>query len=597
MRVPLVTMPTVGQQASPTSAPNLVQPDYSAARVTNTIGNALSSTVGQAVDAGIKIYEDADEVMVTSALNELDGFIEVEKGDYLKSQGLEASQRRAQSLEAIEAKRQKLIEGIKTDTAKLKFRARSASRLTNAQRVVESHVATQFEAAKKGQLKAQQDMALGRAEGGALDPYEFSSIEADVIKSIRGTQASAIEGDAEIADFQSRMVEAFVKGLVAQGRAEEAEAFLEKSRVTAGRRYAEVKAYVARATAGAQQERRIVEGAKLVNGTFDSLKMEANAAGEEYVDPEKLEAAIKLDETDPQVRGEVQAALEKKIREEVGRRRADTQRERDNANRADLEGKPIPGATLEYLKKYDPDFLLARQSRLRTEQRARRAANGSAADRRAQDQDDEAYRAFLKRRIIETPSLEPEQAEVEFVAYMKKKYGRDVGISIPERERGGLTVAEERKKATTKEGAQAKADAQRIEKVITAAARKGLKKGEKLDPAAINDEVGRDLLELEARVQANGGKPLDEKQWSDFERYIADDITISKPGRFFGTNEVNVGRPGQQKPEGPAAPPPTTQPKPSSTVTIRRKSDGKTRVVGAAEAARFLADPNFELVN
>lgn len=551
MRVPVLSQQPSVMPGNPyaDTRPVLAEPDYSSARqlaqgakFAEGMGNLGMGLVAKQREEDDKAKKEAEAVLEADSMLELDGQLTSLQAEFQKHRGLEASEKRAEYIEKARKARQEVAARITSPEARARFLVRSAEPVIGTSRSIESHTGKEFEVARDGTVKAREAQAIGRAEAGTLDPRDFSAIEADVIKSIRDTQRTADEGNARIEDFQARMSVAAIDGLVAQGRVDEAKKLLEESKARMGSRYVEVKKRIDDANAGAEKDRLISEGSKLVNGTYDSLLMEARAAGEEYVDPAKLEGAIELDETGPDVRNEVATALQRRIQQEAARRKADTDRERDNANRADLDRKPIPGATLEYLRKYDPDFLLAREARLRAEARAWKVANqGSAADRRAEEklqrEVDEAFRYRLEERLTRDPSADPAEVERQFILDMKKAYGRDVSISIPEREHAGAASAKTQKKETTTEGKEERAAADRaaarFEAIIKTSTPKV--KGKPIDGAVLKERVGKALAIYKERVAAKG-KPLDSSELAAIEAEIVRWETVETPREVFGVS-------------------------------------------------------------
>jgi hypothetical protein len=610
----MLSGPSVGVAQQPTQAPKLITPNFSGSKAIGMIGSALAESAGDVVDAGVKRIEaendallketqkeaaqarkEAEAIAEADSLLDLDSRMQSASGEFFKTKGLSASSGRAAILEQFRKDRDEISKRLPSSKAEAAFRVRSAELVMAASRQVEHHVGREYESAREGTMKALTDGAIAKAEAGALDPLDFPIAQEAAVRTIRDTQRSEEDGAQRIADFKSRMSGAFAQGLVAQGRTAEAAQYVEASRATLGGRYVEAKTLVDRANAGAEEDRLTGEAAKLVDGSADAVR---NADG--YVTEDELLKAVPVEGYDADTRKRVETQLRQRMQAEHSKFKADNQTHRDNVNRSDLPGQKADaqvGKSVLWLEQYDPDFLLARDARKRAEFRSWKASKSGdarerAAEAKAQREVDLQFRYRLEHRLVDDPNAKPDDVLQEFIAERAKE-GDDVTVTATERERGGASAAKATKKAGTEEGAQKKADAARIDKVLTEATKKGLKKGEKVDPSALNDEVGRNLLLYQAKVEANGGKPLDETQWSAFEAFITREMTVERPGRIYGTNTVNVGRPGQHPIEGPAAPP---KPQKAPTITVRRKADGKLRTLPADAAQQFLADPAFEEV-
>lgn len=538
MKVPTISGPSVASTGLPGYQQAEVRTDTSVARGIGELGagaQALGSAIGEDLQrqeaAKEKARKEAEALAESNALIEQhrlaqaklmgdssdsgrieDAFsgTDTSKGGFLATRGLEASAASAETLKQLQEDRQTIAATLSTPALKQRFLSRSAESMLAYSKQVEGHVAKEFDSARESSAKGSEQLAIGMAASGVPDEDVWLTTSQQARESVTKLAPSPEAAAAAVADFDSRNSAARVSGLLAQGKAEEASAYVTAFRAKLGARYPEVQSMVARANAGAEKDRQIAEGAKLVNGTYDSLKMEGEQQKELYVDPDKLRAAIKLDETDPGVRAEVSAALDRRIHEEDARKKADINTNRDTANRSDVQRRPIPGATINYLEKYDPDFLLAREARLRAEARAAKAArSGDARERAAakaqQTAWDLQFRYRLEARLAEDPSTKPSDVLVELVAE-RAKDGEDMTVSAPELERGGASSAKTVKQAGTTLGEAKKKFASDIEKAVDGMTI--LQKGGKPDEALTRDWGGYGALRYQAEVDANGGKPL-----------------------------------------------------------------------------------------
>jgi len=588
MRVPVLQQQRVESSQLPSQAPYLRNPDTSLAELANGVGRGLTGLARQADNAQTAASKARQEAL---SLQEADKLLEQQeraqrrlKGDsktksegFLTLRGLRASEASADVVDGLEKDREEIARGISDPLAKQRFLVKSREQLLAFRGQVETHTSKEFQGARDATLKARMGQAVGMAEAGVTDFDAWLAVSRQVEGEIDGLAPSAEAAEAVKVAFRADNAFALTRGLVAQGRIEDAVAYVRENRGALGKNFPEASALVDRANAGAEKDRIAGEVSKLVDTSAEAVR-----TPDGYVTEEDLRKAVPVEGYEGSQRDQVEAELRQRVQLERDRFKADNNKHRDNVNRSDLPGNPRAGDSELWLEKYDPDFLLARQARKQAQyERWLARQNGTPAQRSAaakqQADDDEAFRYRLKRRLTEDPNVNPADVEVEFIADMKKKYGRDVAISQPELERGGAMSADAQKRATSKDSAADKANGARVEKAVVAAIKRGLAKGEKVDPTALNDEVGRDLLRLEAKIEANGGKPLTEAQWSDFEEEITRELTIEKPGRIYGTNTVPIGRAGQQPVYGPPAPPPKLTATPKQVKSYVVSPDKKQR--------------------
>lgn len=600
MRVPTLQAPRVGSTDLPSVSPQLRAPDGAASALVGAVGRGMTK-LGEAADNAIdsqqaavaKARREAAALSETDKLLEqqeraqrrlrgasgsrariddaFDG-IDTSKGGFLASRGLKASEGSADIIDALEKDQQEIAATIADPEARARFAVKSREQLLAYRKQVEEHASKEFETAKAETMKARIGQAIGMASAGVPDFDAWHIISKQTESAIDELAPSPEVADAQKAAFRSENGFALVQGLLAQGRVDEAKQYVEQFRPDLAKRYVDAKALVDRAGAGAEKDRVAGQIAGLVDTTAEAVR-----TPDGYVTEEELRKAVRPEGYEGQQRDQVEAEIRQRAQAERAKFKADGDKHRDNVNRSDLPGNARAGESELWLEKYDPDFLLARQARKQAQHdRWVARQNGTPTERTAaakqQDADDEGYRYRVQRRVREDPTLTPEQIEVEYIADMKKKYGRNVAVSPAEIERAGAFAVDFQQKVGTKEGAADKANGARVEKAVVAAIKRGLPKGGKVDPAALNDEVGRDMYLLQAKIEANGGKPLNELQWSEFEEQITAELTIEKPGRVYGTNTVNVGRAGQQPVYGPEAP---ASPPPSASTTKRPTATGK----------------------
>jgi hypothetical protein len=577
-RVPVLSGPTVDAVLPSTPAPALLQGN-------NVVGNAISQVgagVANVADATEKRFtkekREAEAVIGADADLELDSRLEEVKSETYKLKGLSASEGRSKAVEMMAKHRQEVAARISSAEERNRFLVRSATSVMAARRQVEHYVGSEFEAARQGAQKATQESAVAKAASGVLDPDEFSLVETRGIQTIRDTQRSEEEGTAQIAEFQSKVSAAYTQGLIAQGRVEDAVAYVEKARPTLGARYVEAKALVTRANAGAEKDRLVAEGAKLVDGSAEAVRSEDG-----FVTEKELRKAVDLEEADPGMRAEIEQALERRVRIEDGKLKDAINKHRDDVNRSDLPGNKPDSAAELFLEKYDPDFLLARQARKRAEARAYKASRSGdarerAAEAKAQKAVDQEFLYRLSAELTNEPATKPDEFLTAFIAE-KAKEGDDVMVSDVARAKAGLDAAKASKRSETQEGTADRSAATRFERTLAAASKV---KGKPVDQKLLNERVGRAMTLYHQRLEAKG-KPLDESELAGIEAELLRDVTVTVPGRFFGTNEVKKKAVDLIEPDAASN---------DAMVQVRAKATGKT---GRMPRSKF--DPSkYELV-
>lgn len=587
-QIPVVRGPnSVADERAPSVGPALVQPNVAAASALGDVGNSVARG-GAAAAAGLSAadrqYEQAQKearaVVEADAMVAFGTKADQQLAAIRQQRGLAASEMSSTTLDAIDKARADIEADISDPRARAQFRVNSSDMLLTYRRQVESHVGKEFGVAQDETAKARAGQVLAMAEAGVVDFDSYKETVDLADQNLRALAPSPVAGDAAVQKLRSDAGAAFVGGMLAQGRIEDAATFVDQNRGELGSRYVEAKSAVTRAQAGAAKDVRSLEAAGAVDRAAQRV-----TTPDGYVTEGALREALSPEGN--ALPEDIEEALQKRVRIEDRKFKVDVDKANKDLLRAENDGLPIPGVTRDYLQKYDPDALLAYRGRQRAlADRARALRNGNASDRaaaqREQNEADEAYRWRLTRELRLNPAVDPAEVEKNFTADYAKK-GRSVTISDAERERAGAVSVEAQQKAETREGQADKAAATRIEKVLTLATRKQLKRGEKIDPTTLNAEVGRDLLIYDELVRQKG-KPLSEDEWADFESNITGQQAVERPGRFFGTNTTQTGRLGQQPTYGPAAPsaaaPPAVTTPPAGGET-RRDKNGVLRQRGS----------------
>ncbi|PZR17532.1 MAG: hypothetical protein DI536_04255 [Archangium gephyra] len=564
MRVPTIDGPDVlPDNRYRVTAPMQRQPDFNPARALGDVSQVVGQSarvVDAAADQQLQVRQAAElkAQKQARALVESEAMLAFGKGadarlaNFKKLRGTQASAAEADVVDDLDAWRQETAQSIADADARMRFLERSADPLVAYRKQIGQHTFDEFEAARGDAVKAAKDSLLSKAESGQLTRDELEVLARDAEKTIRDNQTSEAAGNAELADFRSATQSRYVEGLLARGDVAAAQELIDNPEVQKrlGSRAAETTTKVKKAAEGRKKDLRDAEIAGLVDRAAQRVKN-----SDDYVAENDLRA--ELSPNGNALPEDVEEAVQKRVRIDAAKLKNDITEYNKALKRAENDGLPVPGGVRDWLQKYDPDALLAYRQRQRAlADRARNLRDGTAASRAAenkfQNDVDEAYRNRLRARLAQDPSADPADVEKEFTVEYSKRYGRPVTISDPERERGGATSVEAKNRDEKLDNATEKAAGKRIETAVTRAARAKLKKGQKLDEAALNEEVGRLMGLYDQQMLERGGKPLTEKEWAGFEAVITTDMIEKRPGRFWGTNDVNVGRIGQQ-PSLPAA--------------------------------------------
>lgn len=626
-RVPVINSQSVMPvQPYGSTAPVMRQPDYSTARLVSDVGRSVAQAGGavlgemerqaeaqrkaeaKAAKEAAKAAEDAasaaSKLAKADAMLAFDGAAMRSVGKFKREKGLGASEKSAATMEELLAERQRIAEGIPDAAARQDFLLKSSESLLQYQRQVEGHVASEFDAAREATAKGRESQLLAMSEAGVTDFGSWLEMKRAVEADVRGLASSPEAGEAAAVELESKAGAAFVTGLVAQGRHEDASSFVDANRGKLGSRYAETKALVDRAAAGAKKDAAAGDADRLAmavvmqtgdaNGFLDEAAFLAKVDAERPADPEKAAAF-----------GE---AAQHHLRRERARLGAETKKHQQAALRADLDGKPLPGESELFLRQYDPDFLRG----LKADQRARFRQWKTERDGNAREQsqarqtqaavDLEARNRFAALSPEEQAATTPEDFAVRFAAQKFDEEGIEVSVSPLGRSymaKHQRTTVEALQKGEGQAERRFTAEFERevapiVEKKGKAIA--SMKAAAGGDPTSI--ATGNASAAYRERV-AEKGRALTADEEKALRAELLSDV-ILKEGRALGPiplgGEVRGPRALAPRPTGPAQQRPESVPEGPATVRIRRKADGKVRVVPAADAARFLASPAFEQV-
>jgi len=547
MRVPVLTQQNVAA-ANPFGAtsPMLTEADQSTSRSLQSAAR-IADTAGVVIGAGIeqrrleqeKALADAErekkrasELLIADGLVDLQRKVGDDEAKFLGRKGLDALRASGSTLDAFDRYVEEGAQRYTDPTQQLEFKVRAKQALLAARRSVETHTTREYAAGTANTLANLHDAAVRNAGSVDLSPDEMSLAMAPVDQAadefLPPEQATAAKRE-----LRADMAEAVIRRHLEVGRVDQAKAQLEADRgLFAQKRAEQLSAAVARAGAGAEQDRLAGEISKLVDTTAEAVR-----SPDGYVTEEELRKAVRPEGYEGRQRDMVEAELRQRAQVERAKFKAEGDQHRDNVNRSDLPGNKRAGESELWLEKYDPDFLLARQARKRAEFRAWKAsqgdAKGRAAEARLQKAVDQEFLNRLGAELINNPGADPEEFLTTFIAE-KAKEGDDVTVSDVARARAGLDAAKSAKRAETAEGATERAVASRLERTLGAAFKQ---KGKPLDQKLLNERVGRALGLYRERLEAKG-KPLDESELAGIEAELLREVTVTEPGRFWGTNEV-----------------------------------------------------------
>lgn len=534
MRVPVLNGPSVTPSAPYTDTrPVTTEPDYSGARMlargakfTETMGNLGMGIVEKQREEDEKAKKQAEAVLEADSMLELDGQLQSLQSEFQKNKGLAASEKRSEYLEKAHKARQDVASRIASPEAKNRFLVRSTESVMGTTHAIEAHTGREFDVARKGTVKARMDQAYGIAEAG-VDGEGFIRLADSVEQDIRANAETPAIAEAEIADFRSKAGLAAVKGMLAGGRIDEAKDYVEKARDSLAGNYGDAQTLVDKAAAGAAKDANFVEMRKYVDDRIATIKV----APDGYLTEEQIRNAVPNEGYDADSARVVEDRIRERSNEETRRLQADTKKYRDNANRADVKNVSIDGKTINWLTQNDPDFLLARDARLRAEARsARVAAQGDkqakAAEAQRQKEIDQEFLLLLNAELTRNPETKPEDFLIKFIADKAREEGDDVTVSKVAKARAGLDSAKAEKKVETGEASTEAAVAKRFQDTITKAT--PVKKGQKANQQELNLRVAKALQKYRDRTAAKG-KPLDEVELAGIEAEAVHDITTETP--------------------------------------------------------------------
>lgn len=561
---------TEGSEALPnnpygSTSPFLQQADQSGARAIQSVGQDLAQ-VGGAITArkneadalALKAKQEASNALEMEGMAQADGRMMAATQKFkVERRGKEASAARADALAELEKIREETAEGIQDPSAKLRFRARSTELLHRYRSDIESHTGSEFEKYREETKKLRKGQALAAIEGGDADSEQTRKLYDSVAEDIRKNSRAEDGGAAEVADFRSEAQAKFIERLVAEGRNEEAEAITDAGKAILGSRYIATKTLVTKALAGSKQDAIVQDAMEVVA----YAAKEARSA-EGYLTEEALRAKVNFRDIPAIAQKEVEAEINRVAQHEAERLKADINAQREEMARADLDKRPIPTATRNFLYRHDPKSLKANEAEKAAKAKAWRIEQrGNARDkadaRREQDRLDQEFLHDYGARLTEDPEYSLDQAKIDFIA-KKAEEGDDIEVTSL-----ALSVANEnsvkaKKKLETTEG---KAELL-AEKTDRRALTKSLedfykpKKGQKLDQVQVNEMVGRAMKKRADKILENGGKPLTGDQLNQLKAELLTMEPVEVPNKYLPGTTTKLKPAIEQLPPTSAAPPP-----------------------------------------
>ena len=305
---------------------------------------------------------------------------------YLSTRGLEALKESSAVMDGLHGDVDD-IAGQLTEEQRNAFKARADSFLVEAEKRVQGHQAQEFQRAKDIGAKDRQDEALrsiGADPLGPTVPFVAASVEADIERVFASDPAHA---EAQKAEFRGKMAATQISAFLSMGDVTHAEERFEETKQWLGTAAPEVRARIDRAKEGAKKDELSVAATKQVKAWLEEVRPKGG-----YASAADLAAKLQATPADDPRFDDLEREVRQQMQVESERRRADTQKHREFAWRADLDGKEMPGASFAFLKEFDPDFLRglrnereARWKRLQVEQDGTKADRAAAKAQQTQD--------------------------------------------------------------------------------------------------------------------------------------------------------------------------------------------------------------------
>lgn len=592
MRVP-VQQQTEVQASNPygDTSPNLQQPNMGLAQALGSIGKDVNQ-VGQAAGgmmaeqaredkaAQRKALADAEEakkkaegLLIADGLVDLQRKVGDDESKFLGKQGLDAVRASGPTLDAFDKHLEDVAARYTDPLQQSEFKVRGKQALLAARRSVETHTTRENAAGTKDTFNNLRSAAIRNAGSIDLSPSEMGAAMAPVDQAADEFLPPELAKAAKV-ELRADMADATIQRHLDAGRVDQAAKQLELDRGTLGTKRAK------NLDAAIDEQRKANTKA---SEAFSAQAFVARQMGElhnqhgflDVGDENQARAAVA--ELTPEKQQVMEPVLERAINVEGERRATTIKAWTQEAKTQRLHGgtAAIDPKLMGRLEQYNPDYVesIREDDQKRTDRLTAKRAGGAKAS--AADREQARINKLALTRMQGLP-------------YSKQAtYEDDVGFdALGLDEQGKANLAKQQQLARNfndKGFDRAKESLDNdIERIATEKRLKGEAPGSQFEiKADANDE-------LQLFLQKNARLPDATERAK-----IVSDATLkqaTKPRLLDSIRGKGLEFPFQaKKREGAGAD--------AAPVTIRRKSDGKKRTVSAADAKRFLEDPNFELGN
>lgn len=216
---------------------------------------------------------------------------------FMESRGLDAGEKHADTIDALQADREALAENLANDDQRRMFEIASRDMLENTRRQAMGHVAGEYERAAQASKVARVETGLTAIANSYADEKTAAKVTAGVEADIRALQISPEAGNAEIAAFQKRATETRLNQFIGAKNWAGASAVLAKDRDKLGDRAGHFEAIIGAVKMDVEAEHaanELIQNALQKNGRVDATmardRLQAIPEG-----PFKDEVAKRLD--------------------------------------------------------------------------------------------------------------------------------------------------------------------------------------------------------------------------------------------------------------------------------------------------------------
>ncbi len=574
-RIPIIEQQSIIERPPPEFNAQLRQADTSASDsmmrsiqgAANSIGGSVDSmmrteaTKKAAIDrAAAKAQEEADGVASAEAMLELDSRLGTLNARFEANRGLQASERRGETLGDMNKARADVGNLLPPGSARNAFMTRSADRLMGYRRSVESHATQQFDVARNDIVDKRSAQAIAIAESTAGDQAFWNQTNQETSLDIMRNATSVEAGMAAVDLFAAKSAAAYTRGLVSKGRIAEAEAFMNSQHETLGSQFDETKKVVDIAVGNSavqQAVNELVKKSTNEDGLALEKTMRENVESVQGMVPEGMEKKFDIESR-------------KRIAAEAARFTATRSTYRNAADQDDFHGAPINPGTEAWLEKYDAKYLTMlrdkRTSRLRSAEAHRRAGSkSSAAENKAQRDFDEAFKNRFRAELVDNPTVDTQEFTATFMENYKQRFGEVRAPSYKAETGTELDKAKHGQRLEDKTDSSDNALRNELSKSLT---NQYKIKGKPLDQEELNRRVGSMLNEADA-VRDRESRPLTPVERSQLLMRATSSVETVKPGfirdtvvrKPYADRVLNPDSPAPGAGDDTTPPPPPKKPK------------------------------------